>query len=141
MQVVEGVLDGGVVAVVVLRVHDGERVTPGDRLRPGDRVGVGVVLGDGVVGLVEEREVHLGQVHQFDLERVGGLGGTLEPVGDGQADPSRPGAGHDDLEGGLGHGNSSVGWNVNSCIRNYSTRSSRVPDRPTRRLDHPGAGR
>ena len=59
VQVVEGVLEGGVVAVVVLGVHDGEGVAPGDRLRPGDRVGVGVVLGDGVVGLVEEREVHL----------------------------------------------------------------------------------
>ena len=68
--------------MVALGVHDRERVTAGDRLGPGDGVRVGVVLGDRVVRLVEQGEAHLGEVHEFDVERVGGLGHLLEPCGD-----------------------------------------------------------
>ena len=55
-----------------------------------------------VVGLVDERQVDLGQVDQLDVEAAVRAAALDEPVGDRLADATGTGAGEDDVE--LGHG-------------------------------------
>jgi hypothetical protein len=62
-----------------------------------------VYLRSRVVRLVHERQVHLGQVDQFDLvESAVRHGLVAHPPRDRQADPAGTGARDDDLQ--LGHG-------------------------------------
>lgn len=102
VQEVDGVLQGAGHGAVVLRGDDDEAVEGRDLLRPGVGVRLGVLAHRRGVGLVEQRELVVEQVDDFEVG-VGALGGGLvDPAGDGLAVPSRAGASDDDAD--LGHG-------------------------------------
>ncbi len=68
VQVVDRVLGGRVEPVVVLRDHEDERVRPADGGAPVLGVLVLILLQPRMPGLVEHRQVDLGQVHHLDRE-------------------------------------------------------------------------
>ncbi len=109
VQEVDRVLDHRVEPEVVLRDHEGERVGAGDRRAPVLGVLMDVTAQARVLRLIEERQVHLGQVDQLDVEAAVRDGTPAEPLGHRQADPSGPGAADDDLQDRVGHGHSRVG--------------------------------
>src|SRR5581483_11506148 len=91
--------------------HDEDvRVSGTDPPAPGLGVFVLVFGEPRVPRLVEQRQVHLGQVDQVDLEPAVLRRVRVEPVGDRLADPARPGAADDDLQRGLQHAPTLVPW-------------------------------
>jgi hypothetical protein len=108
VQEVDGVLDRGRVAVVVLGGHEHHGVGAIDDRAPVLGVLLGVLLQPRVVRLVEQRQPDLGQVGHFDVETAVGTGALDEPLGDGLAGPAGTGRAEDDSE--RGHG----GWGSNS---------------------------
>lgn len=107
VEIVDGVLQGGVESVVVLRGDEDERVAAGYHFAPSFGVGMRVLPEPGMRRLVEHGQVDLGEVDDLNLEAavVGGMVG--EPLRDRKSHAARPGAGNDDLENGQGHGISS----------------------------------
>jgi len=108
-----GVLDRGVESVVVFENDEDEHVATFDDLGPALGVIVGVLSAEGLHGLVIDRQVHVGEVHEFNVESTAGHGKVAKPLGDRFADPTRSSAANDDLEkrtrrGHLGSRTSSV---------------------------------
>jgi hypothetical protein len=106
VQVVDGVLGGGVDAVVVLRDHEDERVGAVDHRAPVLGVLVDVPAQPRMIRLVEDRQVQLGQVGDLDVEVIAAPGPVDNPVGHSRTHPAGAGAADDDLQDGLGHGQS-----------------------------------
>ena len=93
---VDGVLQRGGVAAVVLGHGEDHRVVLLDALRPGLGALLGVVAHGRQLGLGQERQVHLGEVDDVELEACGGL--VRDPPGDGRADAGGAGAADDDAD-------------------------------------------
>ena len=91
MEEVDRVLDRRRVAVVVLRQDHHERVRAVDACTPILGVLLGVLAQARVVGLVEERQLDLGEVRHVKLKHAMGLRTADEPLADRQANPAGAG--------------------------------------------------
>jgi hypothetical protein len=133
--VVEGVLQDGGEGVVVLGRHDDEGVGASDRRAPGLRVVVLVLLKPGVVRLVEDRQPHLGQVDELDLETAVLARHRLHPARHADALAAGTGARGDDLQDGTGHRGSSrwIGLSMRYIRRStaHGGRRCRIVSSPT----------
>ena len=95
VQVVDRVLDRRGVAVVVLARDEHEGVGRVDRGAPSSRVLLRVLAQARMVGLVQERQVPLGEVGDLDVEPVVHADALDEPLRDGEARASGTGRGDD----------------------------------------------
>ena len=100
MQVVDRILQWRGEAIVVLGHDEDEGVGRVDHGAPRLGVPVRVAAQAGVVGLVHERQVELGKVHDLDVEPAVRDGALAEPLRDRQPDAAGPRAGDDDHERG-----------------------------------------
>ena len=97
MQVVNSVLRCSVEAVVVFGDDENQGIGPGNRFGPFLRVLELVLLDNGLTRFVEQREVDLEQVDEFDLEGTLCAGDVVKPFGDSGTDATGAGATNDDL--------------------------------------------
>jgi hypothetical protein len=91
-------ISAGAAPWVVLRRDEHVRVRALHGGAPGFGVVAVVMLQAGMLGLVEERQVDLLQVDQFDRELPVRTGASDEPFSDGTTRPALPRAGDDDVK-------------------------------------------